>query len=121
MYQIDHHLKMFANNIIFIRTNEDYLDHWIGEVQKYSPEAEIIVVENKIDISHVEVTEDELKSFCLKKQFNYCLCSAKDGTNVDECFNKLAQQILNNGTLMNLIKERETFKLNANNTQQESS
>ena len=107
--------------IFFTRTNEEQLDHWIGEVQKYRPEAEIIIVGNKTDTSHVEVTEDELKSFCLKKQFNYCLCSAKDGTNVDECFNKLVQQILNNETLMNLIKERETFKLNANTTQQESS
>ena len=107
--------------IFFTRTNEEQLDHWIGEVQKYSTEAEIIVVGNKTDISHVEVTEDELKSFCLKKQFNYCLCSAKDGTNIDECFSQLVHQIQNNGTLMNSLKERETVDLNANTTQQESS
>ena len=92
--------------IFFTGINEEQLDHWIGEVQKYSPEAEYIIVGNKTDVSHVEVTEDELKSFCLKKQFNYCLCSAKDGTNVDECFSQLVHQILNNETLMNLIKER---------------
>ena len=107
--------------IFFTGINEEQLDHWIGEVQKYSPEAEIIVVGNKTDVSHVEVTEDELKSFCLKKQFNYCLCSAKDGTNIDECFYKMAQQILNNETSLNFLKERETVDLNANTTQQESS
>ena len=69
------------------------------------------------------MTEDELKSFCSKRQLNYCLCSAKDGTNIDECINKLTPQILNNEILMKQVFERETYRTNPTNTndnQQES-
>ena len=82
-----------------------------------------MLVGNKIDNSHREVTEDELKSFSSRKQLNYCLCSAKEGTNVNECFSKLVNQILGNETLMNSISTFETdiSNTNINNKEQKES
>ena len=66
---------------------------------------------NKLDLEKKrEVNLDEVKEYAMKKKIDYFETSAKDGTNLNEAFDKLAEIIIKNRSEAQLLRE---FGMNA--------
>lgn len=83
------------------------LEGWINELYQLSvPNAVVLLVGNKCDLQDREISESEAISFANNHGIDYIETSAKDSTNVEEAFVRLAKMIhdkirsgkINNGT-----------------------
>ena len=75
------------------------LNEWIESYYKYSnPDVEknVVLIGNKSDLVDKRVvTEEEIVKFIKDNNINYFETSAKDGKNIDECFNFIAEKLMN--------------------------
>ena len=88
------------------------LSRWLEDAQTNAgPHKPIfILVGNKTDLAkHRKVSREEALSFAAQHDMDYCETSAKNGSDIEEVFHKLADQIL---TLVDsgLIKIEEDWK-----------
>ena len=74
------------------------LNEWIQNYYKYSnPDSvkNVVIIGNKCDLTESrEVTEEEINDFIKDNNITYFETSAKDGKNIDECFNHMAQKLI---------------------------
>ena len=89
------------------------LNEWIQSYYKYSnPDVEknVVLIGNKSDLTDLrEVTQEEIDNFTkANNNIKYFEASAKDGINIDECFNYIAEQLMNQHD----SKEKEMAKSN---------
>lgn len=72
------------------------IQEYHAKLKSVSPEASIVLIGNKTDIVVVS-EESEAQIARLAMQFNapYLFTSAKTGVNVEECFQVLAEQMIN--------------------------
>ena len=92
-----------ANGILFIFdiTNKESFDNiknWLIDSDSCEDDSVTkILVGNKIDINEDrKVDDDQIKKYADKKGMKYFVTSAKEGTNIDLIFRKLAELILTN-------------------------
>lgn len=76
------------------------LNEWIESYYKYSnPDVEknVVLIGNKSDlVEQREVTQEEIDNFTkINNNIKYFEASAKEGKNIDECFNYIAEQLMN--------------------------
>lgn len=70
------------------------LESWINELFQLSvPNAVVLLVGNKCDLQEREISENEAISFANSHGIDYIETSAKDATNIDEAFIRLAHLI----------------------------
>jgi len=72
------------------------VEEWIKEIKNYAPDnTPIVFVGNKVDKADKRaVSTETAKEFAEKHNLKYLETSAKDGTNVNEAFMALAEQIV---------------------------
>ena len=74
------------------------LNEWIQNYYKYSnPDSvkNVVIIGNKCDLTESrEVTEEEINDFIKDNNITYFETSAKDGKNIDECFNHMAKKLI---------------------------
>jgi len=67
---------------------------WVQEADRYAPEAAKLLVGNKVDLaSERQVQSDEANEYCETLEIPYIETSAKDGTNIEAAFLKMAECI----------------------------
>ena len=99
-----------TNGIVFvydITSNKSFegVKSWIKESTRYT-KFESVLCGNKVDLKDKrEVKIDNLKEYGLKKKMEIFETSAKDGTNIQEVFNKLVDLIIGDKSDEELIKE----------------
>ena len=78
------------------RKSFDGLDTWLNDLHTFgSPNAIVLLVSNKIDIAAERtVTQAEAEDFAKRHGIEYLETSAKDGSNIEEVFIRLAQSIV---------------------------
>ena len=82
---------------IFNKWSFDQVKFWIKEVKAYSnTETNIVIVGTKCDILDREVTEEEGKKLADELSVKYFETSAKTGYNVNEAYNFLIKEIIDN-------------------------
>ena len=82
---------------IFDKWSFDQVKFWIKEVKAYSnTETNIVIVGTKYDILDREVTEEEGKKLADELGVRYFETSAKTGYNVNEAYNFLIKEIIDN-------------------------
>ena len=75
--------------------------YWIEEALKYiTSEIPIMIIGNKSDRLDREVTFEELKNFAEKNKLFYMESSARENINIDNIFQELAKQCLDNLTMI---------------------
>ena len=90
----------------------DRVKFWVNEVKKYSnTETNIVIVGTKCDILDREVTEEEGKKLADELGVKYFETSAKTGYNVNEAYNFLIKDIIDN----NKDFERKKIELRKGN------
>ena len=89
------------------------LDYWIEEIKSNSPiMTQIILGGNKCDIiDERQIKTDDGKTYAKNKNIKFYEVSAKQGTNVNEVFECLVKDILNNFSPNENSKKRGTKKL----------
>ena len=91
-----------ADGIIFIFDVTKYqtfqnIKDWIIDSEIAGNDFKKILVGNKIDLENeIKVDKEKIESYVNKKNIKYFETSAKDGKNVDEIFNVIAELILSN-------------------------
>lgn len=66
------------------------MDEWINCLIEESPEAQVLVVGNKIDSSNRKVNSEDILHYAAANQYEAIECSAKSGENISEVFCKAA-------------------------------
>ena len=90
----------------------DQVKFWIKEVKAYSnTETNIVIVGTKCDILDREVTEEEGKKLADELGVKYFETSAKTGYNVNEAYNFLIKEIIDN--FKNFEREKIELKKDA--------
>lgn len=54
----------------------------------------IVILGNKCDLNEIKVSEIEIDEFNSDKHFKYFETSAKDGRNINECFNFISEKLI---------------------------
>lgn len=84
--------------IVFDITNRQSFDDiqtWITQICRYSKNANIILVGNKIDLENErQISYEEAKEYAYSLQIPYLEVSAKNDTNVDTIFKLLAENLI---------------------------
>ena len=99
-----------ANGIVFVyditsKESFDGVKNWIKDAEPYG-KFESILCGNKIDLDkNREVKIDTLKEFGLKKKIDVFETSAKNGTKVNEAFEKLVDLIIKSKSHDELIRD----------------
>jgi len=66
---------------------------WIRELDNYAPQDAVkLLIGNKSDLPHI-VESSRAKTLATEHEYDYIEVSAKEGTNVDQCFIDLAKAI----------------------------
>ena len=110
-----------ADGIMFVFDLEcpdsfEDIRHWLNETEEYSQDFKKILVGNKMDLEH-KVNRDRIDPFADKRNIKYFETSAKEGTNVNEVFESLVEEILGNKTeeeikrMFNLDKQKFVTQL----------
>jgi len=86
--------------IVFDITNAgsfQSVSNWLGEIERYAYDSALkVLVGNKSDLSSREVKADEAQTFAKNElSVDYFETSAKEGTNIEMAFLKLAEQMKN--------------------------
>ena len=71
------------------------VDSWLREVNRYSDDTAKILIGNKADSNRV-VSKEEAEEYAERRGIYFLETSAKDSTNVNEAFEKLTKDILEN-------------------------
>ena len=93
-----------ADGIIFIFDVTKYqtfqnIKDWIIDSEIAGNDFKKILVGNKIDLENErKIDKEKIESYANKKNIKYFEISAKEGKNVDEIFNVMAELILSNKT-----------------------
>ncbi|KAK8897761.1 hypothetical protein M9Y10_015727 [Tritrichomonas musculus] len=73
------------------RISFDNVSYWVNAVKEKDNSIQFILVGNKIDLKR-EITNEEAKEFADSLDIQYFETSAKDGTNITEAFQYLAEK-----------------------------
>ena len=99
-----------ANGIIFVcditnKTSFEVLKSWLYDARELaSPETEMIIVGNKIDLNEArQVPFDLIKEFAKKYNMEAFETSAKTGEGVDEIFIALTQKLFKNKNIGKIL------------------
>lgn len=99
--------------IVFDKTNTnsfDNLHYWILEVQKYSPDAHLVVLGNKSDLTkNCQISTERASSFCDKYNIQYVETSFLSTDDVYNCCQDMTKKILEK----NHITPKEHMNLDA--------
>jgi Ras-related protein Rab-1A len=79
-----------------ITNQETYasVQKWVQEADRYAPDAAKLLIGNKSDLAgERQVQSDEAKEYCDSLEIPYMETSAKEGTNIDSAFMKMAECI----------------------------
>ena len=104
-----------ATGVVFVyditrRDSYDGVKSWIKDFEDYG-KYDRVLCGNKLDLEKKrEVNFDELKEYGLKKKIEILETSAKDGTNLNEAFDKLVEVIMKNRSETQLLRD---FGMNA--------
>jgi small GTP-binding protein len=75
------------------------LDAWLADLhQAANPNAVILLVGNKCDLQSRQISETQAREYCLRHEMEYLEASAKEGTNVEDAFVRLAGKIADKAT-----------------------
>ncbi|MHA1520666.1 MAG: GTP-binding protein [Promethearchaeota archaeon] len=91
MYYRDAHAALLVYDVSN-RLTFDNLGRWIQEMQDNRGKIPVLLVGNKIDLERQVSRQDGL-DYAMKHGFMFMECSAKNGDNVDDMFQKLAVEI----------------------------
>ena len=85
--------------IVFDITNKssfDHIENWINEIKLHIPQANILIVGNKLDLQCFrEISYDDVKSFCSNHGYDYIETSAKNNINVTHALTLIVEEIIN--------------------------
>ena len=91
------------------------IDNWLNESENYRGKSKKILVGNKIDLKNIiEVKKENIEKYAENKKMFYYETSAKNGTNVEESFNKLAELIISDMTEDEIKEKMEKTGLKNN-------
>jgi len=91
------------------------IDNWLNESENYRGKSKKILVGNKIDLKNIiEVKKENIEKYAENKKMLYYETSAKNGTNVEESFNKLAELIISDMTEDEIMEKTEKTGLKNN-------
>jgi len=91
------------------------IDNWLNESENYRGKSKKILVGNKIDLMNIiEVKKENVEKYAENKKMFYYETSAKNGTNVEESFNKLAELIISDMTEDEIKEKMEKTGLKNN-------
>lgn len=83
--------------IVFDITNRESFEgakRWVEEIESYSNTAVLSLVGNKVDAQELrQIGQDVAKAFASQHKLNYYESSAKDGLNIKEIFDNIAEKI----------------------------
>lgn len=88
-----------ANGILAVaditrRRTLDDLDDWIDGVEQVVGKVPILIVVNKTDLTgHAQYTERDVERFAVAYDSEFLMTSAKNGTNVEDAFRRLAAAV----------------------------
>lgn len=85
---------------VFDRTRPEtlmHIDDWLSALHAGSKDAEVVAVENKIDLESC-ITDDQVKTLVEARGLKMVPTSATEGQNVDEAFEELVKQIRSRGS-----------------------
>ena len=86
---------------------------WLKEIEKYGhDDIKLLLIGNKIDCKHRQVTYDEGKEFANKLQMTFLETSAKNATNVQETFITITKELKEQKEQYTNIYEHEKTKKN---------
>ena len=100
------------------------LEKWYNDARKLChPNAKILLVCNKVDLIEQRcVSKFDVDQFAKARNIEYIETSAKDNTNVEEAFNKLARNVLQAVATNEIqLAEKTNPQPNAEKTQEKSS
>ena len=95
------------------------IDDWIDNYYKYkNPDSEknVVLIGNKVDlVDKREITQEEVEDYVKMNNILYFETSAKEGKNIDECFNYIAEKLLKQSENKNneLYKKKDVIKNNS--------
>ena len=95
------------------------IDEWIDNYYKYkNPDSEknVVLIGNKVDlVDKREITQEEVEDYVKMNNILYFETSAKEGKNIDECFNYIAEKLLKQSENKNneLYKKKDVIKNNS--------
>ena len=80
------------------KSSFDSVGEWIENYYKYSnPDSEkyVVLIGNKSDLKEKrQITEEEIFDFAKNNKIKYFETSAKNGENIEECFNFIAEKLM---------------------------
>eukprot|EP01038_Epipyxis_sp_PR26KG_P011210 gene11210-15041_t len=107
-----------ADGIIMIYdiTNHDsfrHMNEWFQEVNRYASESCVkLIVANKIDLENRVISINEGKTYAQSLNLPFIETSASDGTNVEEAFQLIAQELVRVKTNSSSPKSRSSTSSN---------
>ena len=112
-----------ANGIILIydvtsKKSFEGIQNWVKQLKELPSRICIAIAANKIDKENRVISTDEGTKFSKEIGYPFFETSAKDGTNIDECFDSLIKQIYNN--YINSPVNDDNIKISNNNKNNES-
>ena len=112
-----------ANGIILIydvtsKKSFEGIQNWVKQLKELPSRICIAIAANKIDKDNRVISTDEGTKFSKEIGYPFFETSAKDGTNIDECFDSLIKQIYNN--YINSPVNDDNIKISNNNKNNES-
>ena len=112
-----------ANGIILIydvtsKKSFEGIQNWVKQLKELPSRICITIAANKIDKENRVISTDEGTKFSKEIGYPFFEASAKDGTNIDECFDSLIKQIYNN--YINSPVNDDNIKISNNNKNNES-
>ena len=105
-----------ADGIIYVyditeKSTFDSLKQWINQSEESTGDFKKIIVGNKLDLeSEREVKIETLEKFCAPKNIKYMETSAKNGANVEELFETLAEMIIGDQSKEEIIRKFSQVK-----------
>ena len=94
------------------------IQNWVKQLKELPSRICIAIAANKIDKDNRVISTDEGTKFSKEIGYPFFETSAKDGTNIDECFDCLIKQIYNN--YINSPVNDDNIKISNNNKNNES-
>ena len=93
-----------TNGVLFVyditkKNTFKNIKNWIKDTENVDKEIKGVIIGNKIDLDeNREIEEDDLKELSNKKNMPALECSAKNNINVNEEFNRLSDELLQDKT-----------------------
>jgi len=79
-----------------VTDEQSYMDlpNWLRDVNRYSRDPVLMILANKTDLGNGKIELEEAQSYAEANRCKFFAVSAKDGSNIDQAFNALAEAIV---------------------------